>query len=211
MPEYHRIEMHQKLESKNDFPVLLKKFENFLSQINLLNEGNKDWLKNISWDVPQDGFVYSPNAPEVKLHLKEVSITARPSILGITSIVMPELKDNWVSFNLSFPSSEIDDLSNFPTVRYYKKPIKAVLQIIEFAACEFTNLPIFLTNEAQHGQPWLGKIQNNHEKLWFFELGNVPSTFEEMVARSNNQFHIWIENQRTWFANKQVFPDSPWN
>jgi hypothetical protein len=211
MPEYHQIEACLKLESMHDFPVLIKKFENVLSKIGLINGDVKHWLQNISWDILQDGFVYFPDVSGVKLDMDEVSLTVRPSILGITPFILPELKNNWVSIELLIPSAEIDDLSNIPIVHYQENPIKVILEIIQIAAIEFPKSPIFLTNEAQDSQPWLGEIQNNNEKLWFFEIGNVPSTFQKMIVESNEQFHIWKENQRTWFANKQVFPDPPWN
>ena len=209
MPSYHQIETYIQLELLTDFPFQIEKFSNLLQKIGVMNQENRDWLETISWQESENGFVYAVDSGNVQIKSLESLLTVRPAFLGLTAGDIAELKKVWISFQLLFLSHEVDDYTDSSVIRYKKDASQTVIRIMQVCAQTFLNENIFFTHEAQDGVPWDGQMENDQKKMWQFELGSVPLSFLPMTKKPNENFHVWEQNARIWFANKQVFPDSP--
>ena len=210
MPAYHQIETYIQLKSLNDLPLQLERFSNLLQCIGVLNQKIQNWFGTISWEESEDGFVYAvdPGNAQLKSTQSALTLTVRPSFLGLTPRIVPQIRNNWVSFSLLFLSYEVDDVTYRPTIRYKNEASEILLNIMRIFANIFTEEHIFFTDEAQDGEPWHGRIENDQKKMWYFEIGTVPTSFRSMTNKPNEKFYVWEENERTWFLRKEAFSAS---
>lgn len=211
MPEYHQIQTCVELE-KRDFSQVLSNYQILLASLNCLTDTIKNWLQTIPWEVADDGFVYTGcnNDLWVSLSSTKANLKLSPHLLGITPLIFPQLKNNWVEVAFLIESESIDDLSHFPAVHYQPGVGPTVCQIMAKFAEVFPQSCIYFSDEAQDGNAWEGLIEGNRDKIWEFELASIPATHQSWYCSLSEKYFSSFFNSQLWLARKAVWQNPPW-
>jgi hypothetical protein len=206
MPEYHQIETY--IDLKSDFSEVKLKCAEFFKSLGWLNSGVQEWLDTFSWEISEDGFVYSTKShPKIRHQQFDIQLM----LLGWTPKVFPSLATNCVELEILFETEKIDDLSKIPQIRYTKQAQNVVWHIMREANKHFQDYGIFFTDEAQDTNSWEGIIGHNFEKSWQFELAIINSKYKSRYTPTHPEYFQKTHRDELWLARKFVWDAPPWD
>ena len=206
MPEYHQIETYSDL--KSDLSEFRLRCAEFFASLGWLNSAIQEWLDAFSWEISEDGFVYSTK-PHAKIKHQQFDIQFM--LLGWTPKVLPSLTNSCVELEILFETEKIDDHSKIPQIRYTAQAQKAVWHIMREASKHFLDYGIFFTDEAQDTNSLEGLVTRNFEKSWQFELAIINSKYQSCYMPTHPGYFYKTHQEELWLARKFVWDAPPWN
>ena len=209
MPEYHQIETYV------DFAVSLDESLDRCKQV-FATLGWTDpsigrWLDAVSWDVAEDGIVYSgANGPHIQVVVGKQPLDVRLMLLGWTPQIIPRLDSPCIELAILFDTATIQDLSAWPEVRYKANVGLAVWQLMEQLSRQVMDYGVFFTDEAQDGKAWRELVQDDGREPWEFELAIVSQKFKARFLPVAGPYVAREMANQLWLGRLSSWDRMPW-
>jgi hypothetical protein len=176
--KYKQIQTYTRFVNEENFQQIFNKYRRLCIQLGLSTDEIKRWESGITWSVDEFGLVKFPSIPfshEMNLELDNISLDVSISIIIWKDYIDLSLFDEpWVELLLMVKLIE-------PTTSEFDgKCEKVFFKIMSMFSEVFQETGVFVTNEMQDGEAFLGFVSNREEKYWEFDCAIIPSHHHQL-------------------------------
>lgn len=205
MPEYTQIQLSIKYDTKT-FRDTLNTARDMYSELGIDKTFLNSWIKNITWNVEENGFVYAgcnANSINVKLFDSNIDLHIRPLIMGY---VYSESNAK-INIELLFLTEEIYDFSLY---KYKKDSGQILWECMKIFNKHFNNVPVFLTNEIDDDLS-LNATHSNQvcDDLYKFDLAIIPSEYKFLYKQLPREYNEINNNELIKIININEWANIP--
>ncbi|WBW98373.1 hypothetical protein [Oceanirhabdus sp. W0125-5] len=183
MPEYSQIQTYIKYNEQTFNEVLIKAGDLFL-EFGINKKLLDNWIKDISWKVEDNGFVYTWcdfETQKIKILNTDIDLQIRPLISGFLSQEFYDV----VKVELLFHTDEIED---YRTNKLTKEIGQIIWKSLNKFWDYFKEAGVYFTDEAQDCKALDAIHSNNIEELYQFDLAIIPNKFEYLYKNISTEF-----------------------
>ncbi|MBE1441247.1 hypothetical protein [Paenibacillus sp. OAS669] len=206
MPEYSHIQTYVKC-NQDSFSQVLRRFSQVL---NALNIDSQYFMKELVWELSDNGFMYVGSGAALQEYTINNSILhIRPYVMGWTPEVIKELNESWLEVCLLFYTDEIELDYRTGRLREFSEPIIWNI-LLEFSRV-FTETGVYFTNEVTDGLPWESLVIGIESDLWSFDAAIIPTHLIDKYKEIDKEVFLYeYAVERLYIARKSVWNGKPW-
>jgi hypothetical protein len=210
MPEYHNLQAFARYHAET-FNEDLSRYRSVLQTIGCYDQSVEAWLTGIAWDVAENGFVYTGcHDPWVEFESAGMRLKAGPHVIGFTPQAYPSADAPWIEFGLLFETQDLQTGASFSTWEYRPKIGSAIWNLMKHFGPAFSEVGVFLTDEAQDGQPLQGIVEDTDAR-WEFDLAWIPDSNARLFPPAADGFIRHRVPGATGVARRGVWTAPPWH
>lgn len=191
-----------RLSNEEKFHQILYNFRRFLLQLGLSTDEVKRWESTITWTVNDFGLITIQSIPfsdEILLELNHMKFKVFPSIIVWTDhIDSYVLEEPWVEL-LIMVKPEVQTSFDFNS-----ECEKVFFNIMSMFSKIFQETGVYVTNEMQDGEAFLGLVSRKEEKFWEFDYAIIPSHHNRLYQNIPLDFRKYTVSNGIGYARKTV-------
>ncbi|MCC3649378.1 hypothetical protein JGK52_22285 [Cytobacillus oceanisediminis] len=189
MGEYKYIQTYTRYSNTENFQQILGNFRHLLLKIGLSLDEIDNWLSNITWSLDDSriGSVESILPKQNKLlELDHSKLNVRASIIIWTdNIGSYLLEEPWVELLVMVKLKDQSYTNDFSNLE------KVLVKIMSLFNETFQETGVYITNEMQDGEAFIGLLGNGDEKLWAFDCAIIPLHYYPLYENVPKDFRSY--------------------
>jgi hypothetical protein len=191
-----------KLGNEENFLHILNNFVRLLYQIGFSTDDVTSWESKISWTANDSEIISIQSIPSnhgILLEINQQKLMVFPSIIvwndHIDSYVFEE---PWVELLIRIKSEDQTgfDLDSECETLFFK-----IMSVISEA---FQETGVYVTNEMQDGEAFLGFVNMEEEKYWEFDYAIIPYQYHELYKETAIGFNRYTLPNGIGYARRAV-------
>jgi hypothetical protein len=189
--KYKQVQTYTRFVDEENFQLILFKYRRICLQLGLSADEIKRWESGITWSINDSGIMSIQSIPfsdEMMLEIDHVRLNVTVSIIiWKDNIDLKVLDEPWVELLIMVkPEDRI-------TSEYETECEEVLFKIMSMLSEVFQDTGVFITNEMQDGEAFLGFVTNREDMYWKFDYAIIPSHLNELYKNIPKEF---IKNSR---------------
>jgi hypothetical protein len=184
--KYKQIQTYTRFVNEENFQHILYRYRRLCLQLGLSTDDLKRWESGITWSLDDSGLVTIQSIPfshVMMLELDNLRLNVTVSIIIWKDIIDFKILDEpWIELLVMVKP-------DVPTTSEYEKEFeKVIIKIMSMFSEVFQETGVFITNEMQDGEAFLGFVTNREKMYWEFDYAVIPSHLNELYKNIPKEF-----------------------